>query len=101
MKLACDKLVNHGKKPGGAEWSCNSGRYPTIDEIDSIKRCLNILDCHSNWRVPTGATGGIALGAPNGCNCVWNNGWCGQPSIETNCGRACGDHTQYHICVKV
>ena len=35
-----------------------------------------------------------------GCNCKWNGGWCGQPSIETfEQGRLCGDYWAHHVCV--
>jgi hypothetical protein len=60
--------------------ACSTGyRLPTTAEYGSVAPCILASD--------TGSFGyyqdiGVAPG-PNGCNCKWNGGWCGQLSIDT------------------
>ena len=86
---------NLGWKTGNANWACPNGlRMPTVNEFAKVQSCITQKD--------TGMFGyynDIAT-VVGGCNCKWNGGWCGQPSIETiRGGRMCGDYAQLHICV--
>jgi len=99
-----EDVIRFGWKYGSADWSMPDGyRFPAEGEFAMIEHVLLPEDYgrfdyyHS-----------IAISAPSGCNCKWNGGWCGQPSIETMTlpgypdagGRCCGDFTQLHIGVK-
>jgi hypothetical protein len=93
-KIACMRI---GWKFGNDNWACPQGyRMPTVNEYDFVKSCIQPGDqgMFSNYH-------DIAVSV-GGCNCKWNNNWCGQPSIETiNGGRMCGDYNQLQICVSM
>ena len=95
--VAANACVNLGWKFGSSPgWSCPAGfRFPTLSENALVASCLTPFDTgHFSYYHD------IAVSAPGGCNCKWNGGWCGQPSIETFGGRTCGDYDQLLICVQ-
>ena len=90
--ISCMRL---GWKSGSANWACPNGlRMPTVNEWNSVAPCILQQDM-----AMFGYYNDVAVSV-GGCNCKWNGGWCGQPSIETiRGGRMCGDYQQLHICV--
>ncbi|MFT4627524.1 MAG: hypothetical protein ACI8PZ_006210, partial [Myxococcota bacterium] len=89
----CEHL---GWKTGSADWSCPVGmRMPALGEWDLVEPCLEDADYDLFGYYQDVAS------SVGGCNCKWNGGWCGQPSIETlREGRMCGDYAQLHVCVE-
>ena len=85
-----------GWKYGRDNWSCPQGfRMPNRNEWNLVAPCITAGD---NGIFSYYHDVGISVG---GCNCKWNGGWCGQPSIETiRGGRMCGDYNSLHICVR-
>jgi large repetitive protein len=86
-------------KSGSEDWTCPTEpveyRMPTDLEWDRVEPCITGGDISMFGYYNDVAT------EVGGCNCKWNPGWCGQPSIETiRGGRMCGDFEQLHICVK-
>jgi cysteine-rich repeat protein len=90
------RCQRQGWKRGRDNWSCPAGwRMPNRNEWNVVQPCVSASD---NNRFGYYRDVAISVG---GCNCKWNGGWCGQPSIETiRQGRACGDFDQLHICVR-
>jgi hypothetical protein len=85
-----------GWKLGNDNWACPNGyRMPTTLEWNAVAPCVTQQDVAMFTDMHDVAT------LVGGCNCKWNNNWCGQPSIETiRQGRMCGDFNQLHICVQ-
>ena len=85
-----------GWKLGQANWDCPMGyRMPNMNEYAAVQPCVEQGDLAKMGDMHDIAT------MVGGCNCKWNNNWCGQPSIETiRQGRMCGDFDQLHICIK-
>jgi hypothetical protein len=90
----CTRL---GWKFGSGSWACPMGyRMPQVTEWAAVAPCVTAQDMAH----PLDAMHDVAVSV-GGCNCKWNNNWCGQPSIETiRQGRMCGDFDQLHICVQ-
>ncbi len=87
--------VRLGFKFGSGSWGCPAGyRMPNAGEQAKALACATAADQAYFDYFHNIAT------SVGGCNCKWNGGWCGQPSIETFDGRMCGDFDQLHVCVK-
>eukprot|EP00744_Colponema_vietnamica_P006703 GILI01009719.1.p2 GENE.GILI01009719.1~~GILI01009719.1.p2 ORF type:complete len:367 (-),score=92.95 GILI01009719.1:127-1080(-) len=92
----CANCQFFGQKYGRDNWSCPGGyRMPYAHEYSAALACVRsrtgnnpMLDYYHDIAINVG-----------GCNCKWNGGWCGQPSIDTFNGRACGDFASYHVCL--
>lgn len=96
LQICVPTCVRIGWKTGGDTWSCPAGyRMPFANELIAVAPCITQQD-----NAMFGYYNDIAISV-GGCNCKWNNNWCGQPSIETmRGGRMCGDFTQLQICVR-
>ncbi len=73
----------------------NGWRWPTVNEYNLVAPCIlpgdqGMFTSYNDIAIDVG-----------GCNCKWNGGWCGQPSMDTiRQGRTCGDYQQLQICVQ-
>lgn len=42
----------------------------------------------------------VVLEEPSGCGCQWDGMYCTLPSVETSCGRSCGNQMHWVVCVR-